>query len=83
MSDPTFTEDEARRILARATARQESVERAQMDSGGSMTLAELTSIAREVDIDADHVRAASSSVKVGSDTEEGHLDERIEFAGES
>jgi len=58
----TFSEDEARRILARASERQEAAERARLGSGEGVSLTELKEIADEVGIEASHVQAAAGEL---------------------
>ncbi|NNF13487.1 MAG: hypothetical protein HKN72_09695 [Gemmatimonadetes bacterium] len=60
--DDRFSEDDARKILARAAERQEAAERAQLGSGGGVSLEELQSIADEVGIDPNYVQAAAGEL---------------------
>lgn len=57
-----FSEDDARKILARAAERQEAAERARLGSGGDVSLRELKSIADEVGIDPTYVQAAAGEL---------------------
>jgi hypothetical protein len=66
-TDPTFSDEEGRRILARAAEREASVEAARLDSGKRMTLDDLTAIAEEVDIDVGLVRAAADELVLHRD----------------
>ena len=69
MKRETFSEDEARRILARASERQEAAERARLGSGQGVSLTELKEIAGEVGIDASHVHAAAGELVLLDDAE--------------
>lgn len=57
-----FTEDDARKILARAAERQEAAERARLGSGEGVSLQELKAIADEVGIDPSYVQAAAGEL---------------------
>ncbi len=62
-----FTEDDARRILARAAERQEAAERARIGSGEGVSLQELKAIADEVGIDPTYVQAAAGELVLRKD----------------
>jgi hypothetical protein len=62
-TDKSFTDEEARQILERAADRQETAERAKIESG-DVSLEELKSIASEVGIDPEYVQAAASELVV-------------------
>lgn len=62
-----FTEEDARRILARAAERQEEAERAHLSSGEGVSLEELKDIADEVGIDPSYVQAAAGELSLKKD----------------
>lgn len=67
MKRETFTEEEARHILARAAERHEAAERARLGGGTGVSLSELKEIAGEVGIDASHVQAAAGELVLRAD----------------